>query len=329
VAPPAPLEHPAHKVSKVTPERLESLAQLALWDPADPPDPLVNQEVMVRQASPARQENEAPLDLRVLVDSLEPPDSPGSRVTGVTPDWTAPRERAEPLEPRARLVHLVRTELPDPWDLVVCLAREDVLDPLELLVPVVMMACLVPLVPLGPLVPLELPASQDPPVLREKLAPPALEELRVHRDPAERPARPDLLDPLEPLETLELMVSLELKDLLVLLVLLVPLDSQAPVALLDLRERPVLLVLRDSRETLVSPGSKVKLDPRESLALPDLKVPRAQLVRRAREEREESQALPDPWDPPERGELLVTVVSLVKMVLLVLRVPLVTVASPA
>lgn len=54
-------------------------------------------------------------------------------------------------------------------------------------------------------------------------------------------------------------------------------------------------------------------------------MPLAPLVRRAREEPEESLALLDPLVLLEREELPVTVVSQVKMVLLVLRAPLETV----
>jgi len=325
VALPAPPEPLAHKVSKVTQERLESLAQLALWDPADPLAPLENQEVMVRLASLAKLVSVDLQDLRELVDSPEPLDFQESRDTEVTPVWMELRERAVLLEPRVRLGLPERMEPLDQWAHVVCLAREGALDHLELLVPVVTMACLVLLVPLGLLVLLEHPVSQDLLVLREKLAPLGLVEQRAPRDPVERLAPLDLLDLLELVATLVLMVSLELKDLLVLLVLLVPLVSQAPAAHPDLREQQDLLGLRDSRETLVFLGSKVKLAPRESLALPVPKVPPAQLARREREEREESLALLDHWDHLAREELLVTVVSQVRMVLLVLRGPLATV----
>lgn len=266
----APLEPLAHKVSKVTPERLASLVLLAQWDPVAPLDPLANQEVMVRLANLERLVSVDLLGLRELVDSLELLVFPESRVTEVTLVWMELRERVVLQEPRVRLALPERMEPLDQWVHVVCLAREAVLDHLDLLVPVVTMACPVPLVPLGPLVLLVLPVSQDLQVLREKLAPLVPVDLRALRAPVERLVPLDLLGLLEPPATLVLMVSLELKDLLVLLVLLVLLDSQAHVAHPDPREQQDLLGPRDSRETLVFLGSKVKLDPRESLDLPVL-----------------------------------------------------------
>lgn len=57
-------------------------------------------------------------------------------------------------------------------------------------------------------------------------------------------------------------------------------------------------------------------------------MPLAQLVRREREEQEESLALLDHLDLLAREEHLATVVSQVRMVLLALRAPLVTVVFP-
>jgi len=212
----------------------------------------------------------------------------------------------------------------DPWVHVVCLARGDVPELLVLQVPVEMMACPVLLVHLGLLVLLELLVSQDPQDPREKLVLLEPVDQKASRDPAERLVPQDLPDPPEHRVTPVLMVSLELKDLLVLLVLLVLLDSPAPVALQDHREQQDLWGPRDSLETLVFLDSKVKRDPKESLAPLVLKVPLALLVRKEREALEESLELLDHSDLQEREELLVTVVSQVRMVLLVLRELLVT-----
>lgn len=54
------------------------------------------------------------------------------------------------------------------------------------------------------------------------------------------------------------------------------------------------------RATLVSPASKVRQDPRESLAHLVHKVPLALLVKKAREVLEENLELLDPMDLPER-----------------------------
>lgn len=54
------------------------------------------------------------------------------------------------------------------------------------------------------------------------------------------------------------------------------------------------------RVTLVSPASKVRQDPRESLAHLVHKVPLAPLVKKAREVLEENLELLDPLDLPER-----------------------------
>lgn len=267
MVPLALLEPLAHKVSKVTLERLESLAQLDLWDLVAPLGLLENQEVMVMLASLERLVSVELLDLRELVDSLALLAFPESKDTEGTLVWMAQKERAALQEQRVRVDLLVRMEPLDPWDPVVCLVREDVPGRLVLLVPAVMMVCPVLLVPLGPLVLLEHLVSQDLQERREKLALLEPVDLRAHRDPAERLVPLDLLDPLEPLATLVLMVYLEPKDLLVVLVLLGHLASQAPVGHPDLKEQQDLLGPREPRETLVSLALKERLDQRESLAL--------------------------------------------------------------
>jgi len=324
VAPLDQLELLAHKVSKVTLERRESLAQPELWDPVDPQDLVASQEVMVKLANRARQESVAQQDLKELVDSLELLVSLESKDTEVTLVWTEPRERQELLGPRVRAELPGRMEHLDQWAHVVCLAREDVPELLDLLAPEETMVYPALLVLQDLLALLEHPVSQDPQELREKLVPPVPVVLRAHKDLAERLEPQDPRDPPELVAILELMASLEPKDLLVLLASLVPPDSQAHVDHPGLREQLDLLGPRDRAETPVCLGSKAKLDRRESLALPVPKVPQAQLERRAKEAPEESLVLLDPLDPLEREELPVTVVSLVKMVLLELREPLVT-----
>jgi len=287
-------------------------------------DQLGNQEVMETLANLARLVSVELQDLRVLVDSPELLVFLASKDTEVTLVWMELRERLELQEPRERVATLERTALPDPWVPVVFLVREVVPELLELLVLVVTMVCLVLLVPLDPLALLEPPVSQDPQEPRERLDLLAPVELREHKDPVERLVPLDLLALLELLATPVLMESLELKDLLGLLVLPVPQDSLAPADHPDLREPPGLWDPRDSLETLVFLDSKERLDPRESWAWLDPKEPPDPLVRRAREEPEESPAPPDPSDPLEREELLVTVVSQVRMVLLEPREPPVT-----
>lgn len=307
------------------PERLESLVQLEQWDLVDHPDLLENLEAMVRLANLENLVNVDLQGLRELVDSLGLLDCLESKDTEVILVWMELREKLVPQEPRVRLVLPERMVLLDPWAHVVCLVRGDVPELLELQVPVEMMVCPVLLVHLGLLVLLELPVSQDLQEPREKLVLLEPVELRDNRDPAVKPVPQDPQDLLEHRATPVLMVSPELKDLLVLLVLLVLLDSPALVAHLDHRELQDLWGQKDSLETRVFLDSKVKLDPRESSALLVLKVPLALLVKKEREEPEESLELLDHSDPQEREELLVTVVSQVRMVLLVLRVPLVTV----
>lgn len=319
------LELLALRDSKVALERLESLAQLDQWDLVDHLDLLENQEVMVKLANLAKLVSVDLQGLRELVDSLGLLDFLESKDTEVILVWMELRERPVLQELRVRVVLLERTVPLDPWAHVVCQVRGDVLELLDLQVPVEMMACPVLLVLLDLLVLLELPVSQDPQEPREKLVPLVHVDLKEHRDPVERLVLQDLPDLLEHRVTLVLMVFLELKDLLVLLVLLALPDSPALVAHLDHREQLDLWGPKDSLETLAFLDSKVKLDPRESL---DLLVPKVPLALQEKKEREapgESLELLDHSDLQEREELLVTVVSPVRMVLLVLRVPPVTV----
>lgn len=139
------------------------------------------------------------------------------------------------------------------------------------------------------------------------------------RDPVESQAPLDLLAPLVLLVTLVLMESPEPKDRLVLLVLLAPLVSLAPVGPLDLREQQDPWAPRDSRVTLASQGSKVKLALRESMVPLVPKEPLGLQERRAREDREENRVQPAPTGLLGREVLPVTVVSQVRMVWLVLR----------
>ncbi|CAN9515348.1 unnamed protein product [Ophioblennius macclurei] len=239
-----------------------------------------------------------------------------------------PRETLVQQEQRVRVVLQERTVPLAPWAHEVCLVREDVPEPLELLAPVEMMVCPALLVHPGPWVLLELPVSQDPQEPREKLVLLVPVELKEHRDPEERLEPQDLPDLPEHLVTPVPMVSLVLKDLLVVLVLLELPDSPALVAPLDHRVQQDLWGPKDSLEIPVFPDSKVKLDLKESLAPPVPWEPQALQERKEREELVESLELLDHSDLQEREELLVTVVSPVRMVLLVPRVPLATVVFP-
>lgn len=315
----------AHKVSKVAPERQESPVPLDQWDLVDHLDLLENLEAMVRLAN---LENLVSVDLQGLRELVASPgllDFLESKDTEVTMVWMELRERPVPQEPRVSPVPLERTAPLEPWAHVVFLVRGDVLERPELQVLVEMMACPVLLVHLGLLVLLELPVSQDLQDPREKLVLLEAVDLKEHRDLAERPVPQDPLDPPEHRATPVLMVFLELKDLLAVLVLLVLLDSPAPVAHLDHREPQDLWGQRDSLETLVLLDTKVKLDPRESLAPSVLSVDPVPLVKKESEAPEESLEVLDHSDLREREELPVTVVSQVRTVLLVLRVPPVTV----
>ncbi|KAG9340613.1 hypothetical protein JZ751_021169 [Albula glossodonta] len=125
------LEPLALKVSKATPERLESPAQLGQWDPVAHLDLPANLAMMVKLANLVKVESVDLLGLRELEVSLELQDFPESRDTEVTQDWTVQRERAERQELRVRQVLPVRTALLDQWALVVSPVREDVPAPPE------------------------------------------------------------------------------------------------------------------------------------------------------------------------------------------------------
>lgn len=287
-------------------------------------DLLANLERTVRLANLVRAVSGDLLDLR------EPVDSPGllvclaSKGTEDTQVSTVPRGRVEPLVPRVSLVPLVRTELQDQWDPVGCPVREDVPDPLDLLVLVEMMVCPALLVLLARLVPLVLQASLALLVQRERLVLPAPEGPKVHKAPVESLVPPDHPDPLVPLATQELMESPDLKDQLVLLVSLVLLASLGHVVLPGPKVLPDLSARKEHLETLVWQVSRERLDPKESL---DQLAPREPLVlleRRGREDPEGSPARLDPLDLQEREELLVTVVSQDRMVWPVPREPLVS-----
>ncbi|KAK0146918.1 Collagen alpha-1(II) chain [Merluccius polli] len=248
----------------------------AHWVPVAPLDLLANLEMMVRLANQVNLVNVDLLDLRVIQV------------------LTDRRESMALLALRASLVHLVRTAHPDLWDPGVCLVREVVQDPLDLL---------------APSAPLEPPASLDLLALREKPAPPVLGDPREPRDPEESLvllAHPDRLAQVV---------------LLALLVLLVSPDLVGPLAL---REPPDLWGPREHLETQVSPASRERQDPKErldQLVSRDLLDPQE---RRAREDLEESLVLLDPSDLPEKEAPLATVVSQDRTVWLVPREPLVS-----
>jgi len=302
--------------------------ELDPWDLVALLDLLANLEMMVKLANLANLASVDPLALRELVDSQGLLVYLASRDTEVTLVWTEPRERPELQEARERAVLLVRMAPLDPWDPVVCLVREDVLEHLELLVLVEMMVCPALLVPLAPLVLLELLVSPALQVPRVKLVPLEHVVLKAPRGPVESQAPQDLLDPPEHLETQELMALAEPRDLLVLQVLPVPQVSPAPVALPDLRERLDLWDQREHRVTPVSQVSRERLAPRERSDLLVFKDPWALQERRVREAPAESLVLLGPSDPLEREVPLVTVVSQDRMVWLVLREPLVSVVLP-
>ncbi|MEQ2231877.1 hypothetical protein ILYODFUR_005173, partial [Ilyodon furcidens] len=320
----APQEHLAHKVSKAAQERPESLDKLALWVPVALLDLLENPEMMVNQVNQGNQVTVDPPDLRELVVSQELLVCRASRDTEVIQVLTVQREKLVLLVLRVRLVRQARAAHLDPWDRVVCLGSEDVPDPLELLVHVVMMACLVLLVLQVQLVQLELRASLDLLDQRVKLVLPAPVALREPRDPVESLALLGHLDRLVPLVTLVLMVSLDQKAQQVLQVLQVLLVSPDLAGLLDLRERLDLLGQKEQLETQVFQDSRERLDPKEKLARQALREPLARKEKKAREDPEVSLVLLDLLDLQEKEELLVTVVSLVRMVLLVRREPLVS-----
>ncbi|CAL8402929.1 unnamed protein product [Arctogadus glacialis] len=151
----------AHRVSKAIPESQENPDSLAHWDPVAPLDFLANLEMMVRLANQANLVSVGLLDLREHVASLEHLACPASRDTEAIQVLMELRESMALLALKASLDPLVRTAPPDLWVPGVCLAREVVQDPPDLLVLVEMMVCPVPLVPLAPSAPLELLASLD------------------------------------------------------------------------------------------------------------------------------------------------------------------------
>lgn len=285
------------------------------------PDPLENLEMMVRLVSQVKVVSVDPPDPRELVDSQELLVFLESRDTEAILVWTEPKESQEQQELRESPVPLVRMAPLDPWDLAVSLVREDVPVPLELLVLVEMMVCPVLLVPLVPSVLLELLASLDLQVLRERLAPPERVVLRGPRGPVESQEPQDLPDPPAHLETQELMASTVPRDLLVLPVSPVPQASLAPAAPQDHREPPALWDPRERRVTPVSQGSRERLVPRERSGPLVFKDPWALQERRVREAPAESLVLLAPSDPLEREVPLVTVVSQGRTAWLVPRVP--------
>lgn len=221
-----------------------------------------------------------------------------------------------------RAVPLVRTDPQAQWVPVACLAREDglallvllvleattasqaLLDLRVLLVLQVVLASLVLLVPRAKLVP---------------LVPVVLKVLKVL---VANPAIPDPPGPQALLVTQGLMVFPEPKDLLALLELLVPLASLGPVALPVLKVQLVLWAPKVRRVSPASLASKVNKAPRERLDLLGPREPLALLVKKENEVLEESPVALDLSAPLEREVLLATVVSQVKMVWQVPRVPL-------
>lgn len=286
-----------------------------------PPEHLENPAMTVNLENLVKLATVDPQGLRGLVDSLELLVFPVSKDTEVIQVLMGQRARLELSDQRERRELLGRAAPLDQWALVVCLVREDVLDPAELLVRVETMVWRALLDLQALLVRLELQASLVVPVQREKLVPLVLVGLRELRDLVESLVLQDHPGHLVLLETLVLMGFLELKDQLVLLVLLVPLVSLDLVVHPGLKEPLDLLDQKEPQETLVSPGSREKLDQKEKS---DQLVYRGQTAHRekkANEDPEVSLDLLGLLDLLERGELRVTVVSLVKMDCPVLRAP--------
>lgn len=278
-----------------------------------PLDHLENPEMTVKLESLESLVTVDLLGLRGLVDSLELLVFRASKDTEVIQVLMVQRERLEPLEQRERLVLLVRVVPLDQWALVVCLVKEDVLDPVELLVLVEMMVCQALLVLQVLLVQPELQASLVVQGQREKPVPLALVGLRVLRDLVESLVLLDHPGRLVLLETLVLMVLMGLKGQLVPPVSQVPLVSLDLVDLLGRRVPLGLLDQKEPQEIQVSPGSRVKLDRKEKLDQLVYRALMAHRVKRASVDPEVSLVLQGHSDLLEREEPLVTVVSLVRM----------------
>lgn len=278
-----------------------------------PLDHLENLETMVKLENLENLVIVDLLGLRGLVDSLELLVFQASKDTEVIQVLMVQRERLELLDPRERLVLLVRAVPLDQWALVVCPVKEDVQDPVESLVHEEMMVCQALPVPQVLLVQPELQVSLVVQGQREKLVPLALVGLRVLRDLVESLVPLDHLDRLVLLVTLVLMVLMEPKDQLVLQASQVPLVSLDHVDLLGLRVPLGLLDQKEPQETQVSPGSREKLDRKEKLDQAAHRELMAHRVKRASVDPEVSPVLRGHSDLLEREEHRVTVVSLVRM----------------